>query len=282
MKYTKFQSLLIVAFVYVGSLACTFILLERLTFGLLLNSLIADIFCTTLVFVFSVRFRNTSIYDAYWSVIPPALMLYWMYKLDRFFLQETLLLAGMGFWAIRLTWNWAYGWKGLAHEDWRYVNMQKKTGKFYWIVSYLGLHMFPTLLVFFGCIPAFYFLQAESSGIKLYVGLVIMIAATLIEWSADRSMHQHKRTSDGGIITRGLWKYSRHPNYLGEILLWIGFWIACSGANIPFWTLVGPVAMILLFVGISIPMMEKKLHSRPGYHEYKKRTSMLIPLPPRT
>ncbi|MEM7677129.1 MAG: DUF1295 domain-containing protein, partial [Myxococcota bacterium] len=84
------------------------------------------------------------------------------------------------------------------------------------------------------------------------------------------------------IMDRGLWAWSRHPNYFGEISVWFGllFFGVASGA-FETWMVAGVVAMVFLFVVISIPMMEKRqLSTKPAYADYQRRTSMLIPWPP--
>src|SRR5690606_33161581 len=115
---------------------------------------VADVAATAVVFVFSLVLRNHSTYDAYWSVAPVPIAL-WLWTLEpagdplRRVLVVGLLLA----WALRLTWNWASGWEGLHHVDWRYRQIAQQTGRAFPLVSFLGIHLMPTVLVFLGCIP---------------------------------------------------------------------------------------------------------------------------------
>ena len=112
-------------------------------------------------------------------------------------------------------------------------------------------------------------------------GFLVCLIAAVIQFIADRQMaiFRNNKANNGQCINTGLWKYSRHPNYLGEISLWWGMWIMLMGSAPQYWiTVIGPVAMTILFIFISIPMMEKYvLQKRPMYADYKKTVPMLIP-----
>jgi steroid 5-alpha reductase family enzyme len=247
---------------------------------------IADIIATISVFIFSVMFKNSSLYDPYWSVAPIPIAIYWIFTpavSGVNLIRLIIVMVLVGFWAIRLTVNWAIGWEGLQYEDWRYVNLRNQTGKGYWFVSFLGIHFFPTVLVFTGCLPLYVVLSAGSNpfGIIDVIAIIVTLSAIIIETIADSQMKKFRDNKDRkpeDIITSGLWKYSRHPNYFGEVSFWVGIYIFSLSANPSYWwTLAGPVVMILLFSFISIPMMEKHiLKSRPNYVDYQKRTSPLI------
>ncbi len=243
-----------------------------------------DIIATIIIFIFSVAFRNASLYDPYWSVIPPIIILYWIKTSTNttpYF--SWLILLVISVWAIRLTYNWIRGWKGLLHEDWRYVQLRANNPKLYPVVNFLGIHFFPTTIVFLCLIP-FYFAINHSVEIGLFhwIGLTISFTGFLIQLIADEQLHAWRKTdASHGCIQTGLWKYSRHPNYLGEIILWWGGWFLAIGANLNFyWTIIGPLLLTGMFVFISIPMIEKRhLAKRNCYHETIKQIPMLFGLP---
>ncbi|MCB9650698.1 MAG: DUF1295 domain-containing protein [Deltaproteobacteria bacterium] len=249
----------------------------------------ADLAATVVVFLFSVAFGNTSFYDPYWSVAPLVIAPYlWLGFGDGAVPARQVLVTALVFaWGLRLTYNWARGWSGLDHEDWRYVDLRNKTGKAFVVVNFLGLQLFPTVLVFLGClslVPALVTGDRPLSALDA-VAAVVTGGAVLIEGLADNQLRAFVRSKPpaGTVMERGLWSWSRHPNYFGEISFWCGlalFGLAAGGPTPVL--LVGPGVMIALFVGVSVPMMEKRmLARRPGYPEYKRRVSALIPLPPR-
>lgn len=245
--------------------------------------LLADVMATLAIFLFSFGFRNSSFYDAYWSVAPPIILGYWGWAhADAFSLR--LLAASMlvVVWAVRLTGNWSSGWAGLQHADWRYVSLKAQLGWFYWPVSLLGIHLMPTLIVFAGCLPL-YVVTSSSAGWQAWdsAGLLLGVAAIWLEARADVELNSFRRErhSRAEVLTTGVWAWCRHPNYLGEIGFWAALACFAMGANEPaLWSLTGAAAMIVLFIGVSIPMIEKKLDAdKPRYAEYRAHTPMLLP-----
>jgi steroid 5-alpha reductase family enzyme len=248
----------------------------------------ADVAATITVFVFSRAFDNTSVYDPYWSVAPASIAL-WLALVpggvEGLTLRQGLVLSLVFFYAVRLTFNWARGWAGLKHEDWRYVDFRNKTGKLYWLVSFSALHFFPTVMVYLGIIPLYTALVTNPRGFGVLdvVAAIVTFAAVIIETVADEQLRNFRRSHEaGGICDVGLWAWSRHPNYFGEISFWVGLWIFGLAAGAPWWSVVGVVAMIALFAGASIPLAEKRsIARRPHYVEHQRRVSMLIPMPPK-
>lgn len=254
----------------------------------LLLAFVADVVATIVIFGFSGAFLNASFYDAYWSVAPIAIVGYWTMftPADGHPVRQALLLGVVAFWGTRLTTNWAIGWTGLHHEDWRYVDLRRKTGLAFPVVNFLGIHLMPTLLVFAGLWPVW---RAVSTPAPLSVidvaATVLAVGATVIEATADgqlRTFRAH-RTSDEAVIDEGLWRWSRHPNYLGEITFWWALWLyAVAIGPQHAITCVGAFAIALLFRFISIPLMERRmLDRRPLYGEVVRAVPMLLPWPPR-
>ncbi len=246
---------------------------------------VADVAATVVVFVFSMSFNNTSVYDPYWSVAPASIAAWLAFgpgSAQGLTLRQGVVLSLIFFYALRLTYNWARGWTGLGHEDWRYVDFRNKTGKLYWLVSFTALHFFPTVMVFLGCLPLHAALVTAPAGFGALdvVAAVVTFGAIVIEAVADEQLRTFRaqKRADGDICDVGLWAWSRHPNYFGEISFWGGLYLFGVAAGAPWWTAVGVLAMIALFVGASIPMAEKRsIARRPHYAEHQKKVSMLIP-----
>jgi steroid 5-alpha reductase family enzyme len=247
----------------------------------------ADLAATLVVFLFSLAFNNSSLYDPYWSVVPPFLALYWLLRAGAGGIpaRQLVVLALLAAWAIRLTANWLRRWRGLAYEDWRYA-AYRRAGAAYWPISFFGFHLMPTVLVFLGCLPL---LPALSSGGRRFGALdvaaaVVTSTAVAVEGLSDRQLARFLRDArPGQILDTGLWALSRHPNYFGEVLFWWGLWLfGLAAAPAWAWTVVGPAAITALFLGISIPMMDRHLlEHRPHYAEHRRLRSAFLPWFPR-
>ncbi|MAG34611.1 MAG: hypothetical protein CL908_27395 [Deltaproteobacteria bacterium] len=256
----------------------------------LYRTLAADVVATGIVFGWSMAYDNSSFYDAYWSVIPPVIVLYWIT------LAETgvpgLRTAGICLivfvWGARLTWNWARGWTGLDHEDWRYVDFREMSGRSYWAISLGGIHLFPTLIVFAGLIAVYPALVAPGNALGWVDALSLGVGGggVWLEWVADAQLRAFVTgpRQPGQTLRTGLWRYSRHPNYLGEIMVWWSLFLFGLAADPAWakWAVLAPLAMTAMFLFVSIPLIEKRsLARRENYQRVVDETSMLIPLPPK-
>lgn len=247
---------------------------------------VADLAATLVVFGFSRALDNSSLYDPYWSVVPPIIggYLLWDAGEGGLAMRQTAVMLVVGIWAVRLTYNWWRRWRGLKDEDWRYVDYRAKAGRAYWLVSFAGFHFFPTVMVFLGCLGLVPALTEGGNtepnaidGLALAVG----IGAVWLETTADRQLHEFSRNKQPGKTLRsGVWGWCRHPNYLGEIGVWVS--IALFGAAVDpnaLWIWAGPISMVLLFRFISIPLKETRmLARRPDYERLQRQLPMLLPL----
>jgi len=289
---SKAQSLVLVTVAYVVAVAVGAAWLvwgPSATGSLLLDAFIADVLATLVIFIFSRAYRNSSFYDAFWSVIPPLLLVYWWAAgplgLDS--LRCWLVAIVVVYWAVRLTGNWVYGFPGLHHEDWRYPLLRDGAGRWEFVADLFGIHLIPTVQVFLGMLPVYIAVTTPGDGLVWlsWIAFVIGIAAVTLELVADTQMHRFVAAKQpGAVMDQGLWAWSRHPNYLGEISFWLSmalFGVAASPGDW-WWLFVGVVAMVAMFLGASIPLMEKRsLERRPHYQEVINRVPKLIPRPPR-
>lgn len=251
---------------------------------------LADLAATVVIFLFSLILNNSSIYDPYWSVAPVPIALFWLFQPGSNGFanpQHLLIFVLLCLWAIRLTVNWAIQWRGLKHEDWRYEDIRKQTGIFYWPASLLGIHIMPTILVFLSSMALWPTLSDHSTQLSWLdiVAALVTLLAVLIESTADLQMRRWRRSPErgDGTMLPGLWSLSRHPNYFGEVLFWWGLYLFVPLAYPAFWWIViGPLAILLLFLGISIPLMERHLLAgHPSYAEYRQHVSAFFPWFPR-
>jgi steroid 5-alpha reductase family enzyme len=250
---------------------------------------LADLAATVVVFAFSLGLDNSSMYDPYWSVAPALIAPWWLARLGLAAgpagVRQVAVLALVLLWAGRLTWNWMRRWRGLADEDWRYADY-RRLGSRYWPVSFLGFHLMPTVLVFVGCLSLVPALSpaGRPPGLLDAAALLVTGGAILIEMAADRQLwHFLAARRPGDILDSGLWELSRHPNYFGEVVFWWGLWLFGLAADPSrWWTIVGPLGITALFLGISVPMMDRRMLSRhPEYAAHIERRSAFLPWAPR-
>jgi steroid 5-alpha reductase family enzyme len=252
---------------------------------------VADLVATVVVFALSVVLANASLYDPYWSVAPPVIAIAWATVAPDGIGagargRQVVVLVLVFIWAVRLTGNWAIGWHGFTQEDWRYVMLRENTdGRLpWWLVNFVGIQLVPTLVVFVGMLPLWPALGASTRSFNVLDVLAIVVTATaiVVETVADNQMRAFTRNpaNRGRTIDVGLWSRSRHPNYLGEISMWCGLWLFGLAADPTWWwTVAGPVVMVLLFETASIPMMEERsVQRRPEYADYQRRVPRLLPV----
>lgn len=279
LKQSRLASFIIVTLVYVLATFVGIITYRTVNLDWWLSLLIADAISTTVTFLFSLIFNNASVYDPYWSVQPPVILACFALGKNLNSLGILLIIA-ISFWAIRLTANWAYTFKNLTHQDWRYTMLKEKTGVFYPIINFVGIHMVPTLVVY-GCIvPAVYAVMHNVyANVGSIICLCVSFVATCLQGVADIQMHKFRKNRNGTFIRNGLWKYARHPNYLGEILMWWGVALSVVCAVPNAWYLVaGAVCNTILFFAVSIPMADGRQSRKEGFSQYKSQTRMLLPI----
>jgi steroid 5-alpha reductase family enzyme len=247
---------------------------------------VADLAGTLVIFGFSIHYDNSSTYDPYWSVVPILIGFYWLTSGIFFpdnWIRQVAVMALVLIWAVRLTLNWAVRWRGMTHEDWRYVDLRNQHGRMYWVVSFFGIHLMPTVLVFLGCLSMLPSLSKPASGFGALdlVAILVTVTAIWFEFRADLDLNRfiQAKKDPGQLLRSGIWSISRHPNYFGEILFWWGLYLFALAANPRYWwTVIGPLSISALFIFISIPMIEKRMLTRkPEYADYIKSTPILIP-----
>jgi steroid 5-alpha reductase family enzyme len=198
-------------------------------------------------------------------------------------MRQMLAVSLLTLWAVRLTYNCLRRWEGLAHEDWRYTDLRKKTGPRYWLVDLTGIHLFPTIQVFLGCLALYPALSVGTGALGVLDGIAVLITsgAIWIEATADKQLYRFLsgERKPGEILNKGLWASSRHPNYFGEIMFWWGLYVFGLAADSSYgWTIIGPLSITLMFLFISIPMIDKRsMERRPRYSDHMRKVSACVP-----
>ncbi|MBR4453187.1 MAG: DUF1295 domain-containing protein [Bacteroidales bacterium] len=288
LKQSRFWSFVVMAFVYIlaGWLAYDMYQLAALwTDSWVLQWLFADVVATIDVWAWGLIFKNVSVYDPYWSVFPPFLLTVMVLVFKPISMATILLLIVVWLWAIRLTGNWAFTFKNLNSEDWRYTKYRTEQKPWiFHIINFFGLNMVPTLVVFLALLPGMEIVENKGladANIFTWIGFAVALTAVAIELIADTQRHRFAKThAKKEVCNVGLWKHGRHPNYFGEISFWWGIWLMFVSVNqfqSHVWYVVGPVIMTCLFLFISIPLMEKRqMTNKTDYAAYKAQTRILI------
>lgn len=235
-----------------------------------------------IIFIYAQFIKNNSIVDAGWGIgfflITAVLSL----KKENANSQETILLVLITVWAVRLSvhiWLRARG-KG---EDFRYAQWRKDWGKHAVVNAFFKVFMLQGVIMLVIAFPILVVFNSAHiwSAELLVAGSVVYAAGVIIEGISDYQLLAFKL--DGGnagkIITTGLWKYSRHPNYFGETLVWWGIGIFAFGVSMNWLSFISPLVLNLLLLKVSgIPLLEKKYNGNPEWDAYKKLTPAFIPV----
>lgn len=281
----KTRSLIEIFFYYtIVSIICIiFAYFIKANFNIYITVLLSDILGTVLIFGIGLLKKTASLYDPYWSVAPIIIALTLMIYFNNFSLMLIIIFISLLFWSIRLTVNFTVDFTSFSYIDYRYKILKKKFGKYYELINLLGICLFPTLIVFFAMIPFISLVSMASSFNPLFIiGIIILNLGTILELFSDKQSRTFRsnRKSRITLNRNGLWKYSRHPNYLGEILVWWGLYLSVIliGNFNPFIG-IGALLNTCLFIFISIPIAESHLSSyKENYKEYKSETRMLLPI----
>jgi len=168
-------------------------------------------------------------------------------------------------------------------EDYRYQAYREKWGKRFWLQAYVRIFLVQGILLSLISLPVIAVMHRGTNlTVVAIAGFVVWAAGIVCESLGDYQLQQFLKTrKKGEIMQRGLWKYSRHPNYFGEVTAWWGAAIVAVAYR-QWWGVLGALVITVLITKVSgIPPLEKHYEGNAAYQEYAKRTSVLVPLPPR-
>ena len=238
----------------------------------------------TAVWVASVFARNVSIIDIFWGVCIASVGLSFGAAQVELDLRSQLVLGLVWIWAVRLALHIFWRARG-EPEDRRYRAMREKWDPGFWWKSLFIVFATQAILAWIVALPILGITQNPGSlGLLDYTGLALWIFGFGVETIADYQLMRFLADEDKGdaVMDRGLWRYSRHPNYFGEVCLWWGIYLFALSAG-AWWTIISPVLLTLLILKVSgVALTEQTIGSRrPGYAEYVRKTSAFILRPPK-
>jgi len=201
--------------------------------------------------------------------------------------RRYLLLCLVGVWGLRLSGYLA--WRNLGHgEDYRYVAMRKKFGDSFWWISFFQVFLLQGVLMWVVSLPVQLSATAEtpdSFGPLAFAGIALWMVGLVFETVGDAQLAAFKADPDnkGKVMDRGLWRFTRHPNYFGDFCIWWGVFLVAAETVPGRYGVIGPLVMSFLLLRVSgVAMLEKTIGKRrPGYAEYIARTSAFFPRPPK-
>mgnify|MGYP001821060356 CR=1 FL=1 len=250
---------------------------------LLLNAcVIAGLMLT--VWLISLPLSDVSIVDIAWGL--GFVLVAWTSFLAGTSSESNLLLPVLTTaWGLRLSGYLA--WRNIGKpEDYRYREMRNYRPRSFPIRSLLTIFALQGVLMWIIALPLQTVQSADSPSVVLMlIGVLLWLTGFVFESVGDWQLARFKSdpTNSGRVMDRGLWRYTRHPNYFGDFLVWWGLYLVALEGHGTWWTIVGPLVMSFLLIRVSgVAMLEKTITSRrPGYPEYIRRTGAFFPRPPR-
>lgn len=191
----------------------------------------------------------------------------------------------VGIWGLRLAWHIHSRHRGKT-EDYRYQSWRNEWGKWFYVRSYAQVYLLQGVLLFLIALPVLTINNSTGSSLGWLdlLGVVVWLIGFTFEAVGDAQLSAFMANPEnkGSLMQSGLWAYTRHPNYFGEVTLWWGIWLVSLSVPNGFFTVIGPACITVLILFVSgIPMLEKKMAEHPAFAEYKRRVSVFFPLPPK-
>lgn len=243
-------------------------------------------FFVSVLFLISLLLKRNDIADVAWGtgIFLVSLLAYLESSKD---LLHTTLLVLAALWGFRLSIR-IFLRNRKKSEDYRYKQWRDSWGKWFYIRSYLQVYLlqgFLMVVVGYSFVHASVFSITGELNSFVILGALVWLIGYFFEVIGDYQLDTYlaQKEKPEPILTTGLWKYSRHPNYFGEVTMWWGIWLIIAPLPLSFIALVSPLTITFLILKVSgIPMLEKKFEGMPAFESYKARTSAFFPLPPKS
>lgn len=246
--------------------------------------LLGSIAAVSVAFVCAYITKRIDIIDAFWGVAIFASVVAAVIQSQEVGTYAYGVIALVGIWALRLSYYIFRRFLRSAKQDERYTEIVGNWPQsFIWPQVYIRIFLLQAILAAFVGYAASLIIASDTISPWLFAtGAAVWVAGFIIESMADRQMAAfvQKFGKKNIVMQTGLWKYSRHPNYFGEVTMWWGVWIISLSTDVWHLALVSPLLITILIVCVSgVPPAERRAASRKGWDEYVKKTSMLVPLP---
>lgn len=238
-------------------------------------------------FLLALAFRRNDIADIVWGLVFIVAVVSALVTVGRTSERSILASVLVFIWGGRLTIRIMIRNLKKKTEDFRYREWREQWGKNFYIRSFLQVFMLQGLLALVVVSPVLLVIASDNLPLNLLdlLGLAVWMVGFFFEAVGDYQLDAFKREpgSRGRIMQTGLWRYSRHPNYFGEVTMWWGLYLVALSVSKGYLAMIGPLTITFLILKVSgIPMLEKKYVDNAAFQEYARRTSAFFPLPPKT
>ena len=240
----------------------------------------------TLVWLLSLARKDASVVDIFWGLGFVVTAAFYFALTDGFIARKIILMVLVAIWGLRLSgyilWrNWG------KPEDFRYQKWRAEAGASFWWRSFFKVFLTQGALMWIISAP----LLAAQYGVSParliwldYLGILVWAIGFTFEAGGDFQLARFKANpaNKGKVMDRGVWRYTRHPNYFGDSAQWWGYYLIALAAG-GWWTIFSPILMTMLLLRVSgMALLEKTLKdTKPQYKDYIERTSSFFPLPPK-
>lgn len=246
------------------------------------SALVIFAYMTVLFFVSLIKKNNSFVDIGYGAGFIIIALLSYVYG-KSFALVQTIATALVLVWGVRLSYR--IGRRNIGkEEDFRYKKWREEWGRWVVVRSFFQIFMLQGLIIVIISTPILLLntidLSGWSSSPLFWIGLFLWAAGFIFEALGDAQLDSfiRKPENKGLIMDKGLWRYTRHPNYFGEALMWWSLWLIALSGGVSLYTVVSPLLITFLLLKVSgVPLLEKRWAGDPAYEEYKRKTSVFIP-----
>jgi len=236
-------------------------------------------------FLWAQKIKNWGVIDIAWSLGFIVTTLTSVVVFDNFSFSALIVSGMVMLWGLRLS-SYLFIRNHGKPEDWRYAQFRQEWKPNENIQGYFKVFVFQGILMFVVTLPQVFFVRSGEvlqSGVLEIAGVLIWLIGMTFEVLADTQLAKFKNNKEKKprFLMTGVWSLSRHPNYFGEISIWIGFFIMLFN-YVPIWTVVGPLVITFFIANVTgIAMLEEKYKDNEDFQKYKEKTNMFFPWPPR-
>ncbi len=252
--------------------------------SIILHSFILVLGVMTGAFIISLITRTNTVVDIFWGLGFVLVSWFTLYANGIYLPRQLLTTLLVSLWGLRLSGyilyrNWGKG------EDPRYEAIVKKWHTWFYLRSFFQLFMLQAVLLFIIALPIIIINTSTTAGLFRYydyLSVLLWMIGFAFEVIGDWQLNRFLANPDnkGKILTTGIWRYTRHPNYFGEIIMWFSLYLLAIPVPYGIYTIISPLLITCILLFISLPATEKLFEGNEEYQEYKSKTSKLIPLRP--